>query len=69
LIEEHCNTSNPSSAADQEKPIKLNSKATISNWKSQLTPEEIERIRERVEDVSKHFYSDSDWELHSEHVM
>ncbi len=62
-IEDYCNPSNPSSANAQEKPIKLNSKATISNWKSQLTPDEIDRIRERVEDVSKHFYSDSDWEL------
>jgi hypothetical protein len=69
MIEEHCNTSNPSSATAQEKPIKLNSKATISNWKSQLTSEEIERIRERVEDVSKHFYADSDWELDSEKVI
>ena len=65
-IENYCNASNPSSATAKEKPIKLNSKATISNWKSQLTPVEIDYIREHVEDVSKHFYSDADWELNTE---
>lgn len=68
-IEEYCDTSNPSKATAQEKPIKLNSKATISNWKTQLTPAEIKFIRERVEDISKHFYTDADWELDTENVM
>ena len=33
----------------------------LSNWKSRLTPDEIKRIRRRVEDVSRHFYSDAEW--------
>lgn len=68
-IEVYCDASNPSKATAQEKPIKLNSKATISNWKNQLTPAEIDFIREHVEDISKHFYTDADWELDSDDDM
>jgi len=62
-INEHSGKSNPSNATAKEKPIKLNSQANISNWKSQLTPAEIEQIRKNVEDVSKYFYTDKDWAL------
>jgi hypothetical protein len=31
------------------------------NWKNRLTPTEIKTIRERVEDISKVFYSNEDW--------
>jgi hypothetical protein len=41
----------------------LNSKKVISHWKSVLSAGEIKRIRQRVGEVSKHFYADSDWEM------
>jgi hypothetical protein len=55
----------------QEKPsittdpyaIKQDPFEVISKWKKFLTPSEVNRIRERVEEVSSAFYSDEDWEL------
>lgn len=35
----------------------------LSKWKVSLTPEEIDRIRKRVGDVSSAFYSDREWNL------
>ena len=46
-----------------EKLLKLNSKKVISQWKNALSAQEVRRIKERVEEVSKYFYSDSDWEM------
>ncbi|MEL7069946.1 MAG: sulfotransferase domain-containing protein [Cyanobacteria bacterium J06581_3] len=43
------------------KDIRRNSKKTIKSWKKRLSQRESERIRNSVEDVSKHFYSDSTW--------
>jgi hypothetical protein len=60
-IEEYSSRSNPAQAYGTEKPFQLNSEATISNWKHKLSPSEIQRIRELVEDVSCEFYSDDDW--------
>jgi hypothetical protein len=41
--------------------LKRNSLANITNWKTRLTPSEIERIKAQVQDVSKNFYSEQDW--------
>jgi hypothetical protein len=41
--------------------VKLDSRASLDNWKKILTPEEITRIRKLTEDVSHLFYSDSEW--------
>jgi|SRR5579859_1100286 len=41
--------------------LKRNSLANISNWKTRLTPGEIERIKLQVQDISKYFYSELDW--------
>lgn len=38
------------------------SKGNIWSWQERLTPAEIEKLREQVEDVSASFYSDEDWE-------
>ena len=62
-IEEHSNASNPSHAEGAEKLLKLNSKKVISQWKNVLTPHEVIRIKDRVEEVSKYYYSDSDWKM------
>lgn len=41
--------------------VKLDSRANISNWKKRLEPDEIQRIRERTEEVSQLFYPDVEW--------
>jgi glutaredoxin-related protein len=41
--------------------VKLDSLASIDQWKKGLTEEEIRRVREITEGVSQLFYSDSEW--------
>jgi hypothetical protein len=41
--------------------IKQNSTEVISKWKRYLTPEDVTRIHKRVEEVSSHFFSHSEW--------
>jgi hypothetical protein len=41
--------------------VKLDSRASLDNWKKILTPEEINRIRKMTEDVSHLFYSEDEW--------
>ena len=61
-IIKHCLNSNPSEAPTNNPGlIKRNSLATITNWKNRLSEEEIYRIRSGTWDVSKHWYSESDW--------
>ena len=62
-IDEHSNASNPSHARGADKLLKLNSKKVISHWKSILSSQEVNRIKEIVGEVSKFYYSDSDWEI------
>jgi len=38
-----------------------NIKLNVSSWKNRLTADEIERIRRRVQDVSREFYTDEEW--------
>jgi hypothetical protein len=47
---------------DQPDSLTRNSLANLVNWKTRLSPSEIERIRVQVEDVSRNFYSDQEWE-------
>ncbi|MDH5680395.1 MAG: sulfotransferase [Spirochaetota bacterium] len=62
VIKTYTSGDNPSGA---EKGVahagKLDSKANIHNWKKILSPEEINKIRSQVEDISSEFYSDNDW--------
>ena len=41
--------------------VKLDSRASLDNWKQILTPQEVTRIRKITESVSHLFYSDSEW--------
>ena len=53
---------NPAEGTGNVHFVQRNSRATVSNWKRTLTASEIRRIRLQVEEVSSHFYLDSDWE-------
>ena len=41
--------------------VKLDSLASVDNWKKRLTADEIKRVREITEEVSHLYYSDSEW--------
>ncbi|HET6596948.1 MAG TPA: sulfotransferase [Anaerolineales bacterium] len=41
--------------------FKLDSRASVDNWKTRLTAQETERVHEITEDVSKLYYSDAEW--------
>jgi len=41
--------------------VKLDSRASVENWRKRLTEEEIRRVRDMTEEVSHLYYSDSDW--------
>jgi len=55
--------SHSSHSIESEDPYctKRNSQSIIWNWKGRLTIQEIERIRDKVEDISRVFYSNEDW--------
>ena len=62
IIKVYCSSENPVEQPKNSKSLKRNSKSIISNWKTQLTIPEIDRIRYKVENVSEKFYSDEDWQ-------
>jgi hypothetical protein len=62
-IEDHSSASNPNQASDARITIELNSRENIGSWRKRLSTEEVERIRARVADVSRHFYTDAEWGL------
>ncbi len=41
--------------------VELDSAASLGRWREQLTPEEVETLRERTRDVWPRFYSEEDW--------
>jgi len=41
--------------------FKLDSRASVDNWKKRLTADEIERVREITHEVSRFYYSDAEW--------
>lgn len=41
--------------------VRLNSRASVHNWKRRLSPDEIARIRELTEDVALAYYPDVEW--------
>ena len=56
------NSENPAKlAGNKTHSVKLDSRASLDNWKKILTPEEITRIRKMTEGVSHLFYADEDW--------
>jgi hypothetical protein len=56
-------SSDPDNPAELPTPhsVALASAASLGRWREQLTPEEIETLRERTRDVWPRFYSDEDW--------
>lgn len=48
-------------ARNKTHSVKLDSRASLDNWKKILTPAEINRIRKMTEGVSHLFYSDESW--------
>lgn len=41
--------------------VKMDSRASVDNWRSKLSPDEINRIREITEDSAQLFYPDINW--------
>jgi sulfotransferase family protein len=52
---------NPMEEVHRKDSVRRNSRATVSNWKKTLTPSEVKRIRIQVEEISRNFYLDNDW--------
>lgn len=64
LIEEYSSPNNLSDHpidSNATHLLKRSSGANIWNWKRRLQESEIKRIRNKVEEVSSEFYSDTDW--------
>ena len=62
-IDEFTSAKNPSHSEGRKKDIKLSSRNNIGHWKHVLSTEDVGRIRKRVDEVARFFYSDPDWEL------
>jgi hypothetical protein len=63
-INEYSGAANPgdsSAPVGCETTLKRDSRSNIWNWKTRLTPVEVDTIRERVEDISQAFYANEDW--------
>jgi hypothetical protein len=60
-IEEHCYARAPLDDNGQVHRLTRNSSQDAWSWQRKMPVEEVERIRERVEDVSRHFYADETW--------
>lgn len=61
-ITSYTTSENPSEALSGKwNTLKRNSAANVKNWKSRLTPEEIERIKLQTKTVADQFYSKEDW--------
>jgi hypothetical protein len=59
-IERASASENPSALATPH-AVELDSAASLGRWREELTPQEIETLRERTSDVWPRFYSDEDW--------
>ncbi len=59
-IERASASGNPSALATPH-AVELDSAASLGRWREELTPQEIETLRERTSDVWPRFYSDEDW--------
>ena len=59
-IERSSATGNPA-ASPSPHAVRLDSAASAGRWRTQLTREEIVRLREATQDVWPRFYADDDW--------
>ena len=56
------NSENPTELSrNKTHSVKLDSRASVENWRSKLTADEIKRIREITEDSAHLFYPDINW--------
>jgi Sulfotransferase family len=61
-IAAHSAPSNPAEAPRGTKHLlRRDSSAAADLWRSRLTPEQVDRVRSRVEPLSSRFYSDEEW--------
>jgi hypothetical protein len=60
VIDEHSGASNPAESMDPADHHR-NSGKSVTTWKAHLSGDEVRRIREEVEPISKEFYTDVDW--------
>lgn len=62
VIARHSSAANPAEAPKGVGThLKRDSAAAAENWRRRLAPEQVVRIRDRVEPVSSHFYDASSW--------
>ena len=62
IILESSSTENPMELSSKKvHDVKLDSRASMANWKKRLTEDEIARVREVTEEASKLFYTDEEW--------
>lgn len=61
VIEDYSNPSNSSRPSKGAAFGRRDSRGLVRRWKTELTTEEITRLRREVEDVADAFYQDSDW--------
>jgi hypothetical protein len=59
-IAEHSSEENPAELR-RSHDVRLDSRASIGSWRGRLSPEQVERVRAGVADVSPAFYEDGDW--------
>jgi hypothetical protein len=55
------NPVDPAAPVGSESTLRRDSRANVDAWRTRLEPGTIERIRERVADVSRDFYSSDEW--------
>jgi hypothetical protein len=61
VIHLHTSSDNPAEFDGRRDRSRRNSLETVQIWKKRLAPEEIRRIREGVEEVSRQFYGEESW--------
>ncbi|MCZ2128040.1 MAG: sulfotransferase [Anaerolineales bacterium] len=62
VIQTSSSSENPTKLArNKTHSVKLDSRANLANWKKNLAPDEIERIRKTTRGVAERFYADADW--------
>ena len=54
------NPAQPSEHLGSETALKRHSEANVENWRSRLTPAEIDKIRDSVAAIARHFYPEED---------